>query len=78
MIRAEFAIYPFQEGETPPVHVQAAIEEVRKSGLDFELGPFGQAITGPAEEVLAALKRAQEAAIQAGATQVVVNLEVVE
>lgn len=77
MIRAEFAIYPFQEGETPPIHVQAAIEEVRKSGLTVELGPFGQVVSGPAEEVLEALKRAQVAAIQAGATQVVVNLEVV-
>lgn len=69
-------MYPFEEGEAPPGHVQAAIDEVRKAGLTLELGLLGQVVIGEAGAVLEALRAAQGAAVAAGATKVVVSLEV--
>lgn len=76
VVRAEFTIYPFREGEAPPKHVQAAIEELRTAGLDVEVGVFGQVVTGEGDVVLEALRAALGAAVAAGATRAVVNLEV--
>jgi len=75
-LRAEFTVYPFEEGEEPPKYVQAAIDEVRRVGLAVEVGLLGEVVSGEAELVLEALRAAQAAAVAAGATRVVVSLEV--
>lgn len=77
MVRAEFTIYPFQEGEAPPSHVQAAIEQLHEAGIDVEIGLLGEALTGEIDTVLEALRMATGAAVEAGATKVVVSIEVV-
>jgi uncharacterized protein YqgV (UPF0045/DUF77 family) len=74
--RAEFTIYPFREGEAPPPHVQAAIEELREAGLSVEVTPFGQIVTGAPQALLEALRSALAAAVAAGATKAVVSIEV--
>ena len=76
MLRAEFAIYPFREGETPPSHAEAAINELRRAGLAVEIGPLGQVVTGEPRVLLDALRAAEEAAVEAGATRMVVSIEV--
>jgi uncharacterized protein YqgV (UPF0045/DUF77 family) len=73
-VRAEFAVYPFEEGDAPPAYVQAAIDSLRAAGLAVEVGPFGQVVVGETREVLAALRDAQAAALDAGATRLAVNL----
>jgi uncharacterized protein YqgV (UPF0045/DUF77 family) len=78
MLRGEFTIYPFIEGPEPPNHVVAAMEAIREVGLEAELGPLGQTVLGPADVVLDALRRAEVAALAAGATSIVIRLEVVE
>jgi uncharacterized protein YqgV (UPF0045/DUF77 family) len=77
MIQAEFTIYPFIEGEAPPGHVQAAIDEIRARGLEVEVGPLSSTVVGEAEEVLSALAAGQLAAVRAGARRVVISIEVV-
>lgn len=74
-IRAELAIYPFQEGDDPPRYVRAATDALNTAGLAAEVGPLGQVVTGEAEQVLEALRAALEAAFAAGATRVAANLE---
>jgi uncharacterized protein YqgV (UPF0045/DUF77 family) len=76
MIRAEFSIYPFGEGESLPIYVQAAIDAVRTGGIDVEVGILGEAVMGEAATVLEAVRIAAQAAIDAGAGRVVVNIEV--
>jgi uncharacterized protein YqgV (UPF0045/DUF77 family) len=76
MLRAEFAIYPFLEGETPPAHVQAAIAELRGAGFEVEVGPLGQVVTGDPPALLEALRAAEVAAVGAGATKMVLSIEV--
>jgi uncharacterized protein YqgV (UPF0045/DUF77 family) len=76
MLRAEVAIYPFREGETPPPHVEAAIQELRRSGFEVEVGPLGQVVTGDAGVLLEALRAAEAAAVDAGARKLVLSIEV--
>ena len=77
-IRAEFTVYPFRPGEDPPRYVQAAIDTLQGAGLPVEVGLLGQVVTGDAVQVLEALRAAQEAALDAGATRLAVNLELSE
>ena len=74
-VRAEFTVYPFLAGEDPPTYVHAAIDALRSAGLKVEVGLLGQVVTGEAALVLEALRQAQAAAMDAGATRVAVNLE---
>ena len=74
-VRAEFTVYPFLAGEDPPPYVHAAIDALRSAGLKVEVGLLGQVVTGEAALVLEALRQAQAAALEAGATRVAVNLE---
>ena len=74
-VRVEFTVYPFREGETPPPHVEAAIEEIRKAGLEVVIGTLGQAVTGEAGAVFEALRSAEAAAMSAGATRMVLSIE---
>ncbi len=75
-VRVEFTVYPFEEGEAPPRHVQAAIDELRNAGLAVEVGLLGQVVTGETGQVIDALRSAQVAAVEAGANRFVVSLEV--
>ena len=73
-VRAEFAVYPFEEGEAPPAYVQVAIDTLLAAGLAVEVGPFGQVVVGESGAVLEALRDAESAALEAGATRVAVNV----
>jgi uncharacterized protein YqgV (UPF0045/DUF77 family) len=74
-VRAEFTVYPFRAGEDPPAYVHAAIEAMNAAGLNVEVAVLGQVVTGEAKVVLEALRQAQAAALEAGATRIAVNLE---
>ncbi len=78
MYRAEFAIYPFRGGDTPPNYVQAAIDAVRAEGIEVEIGLLGESVMGELETVLDAVRTAVSAAVAAGATKVVLSIEAVE
>ena len=71
-------IDPFIEGQELPRHVQVAIEAINEAGLEVEVGPLGNTTSGPLDRVLDALHRAEAAAISAGATRIVIRLEVEE
>ena len=69
MVVAEVSIFPVGTG-TPSVspYVAAAVRELEASGLRCSLGPMGTTIEAEtAEEVYAALGRAQAAVFELGA-----------
>jgi uncharacterized protein YqgV (UPF0045/DUF77 family) len=68
-VRLEFTVEPFVEGAPGP-HVQAAVDEARRHGLDPEMGPFGTTVDGDAIAVLPLLGGLVGAAVDAGATRV--------
>ena len=75
-VTAEFTVYPFEEGEDPPEHVQAAIDALSGAGLAVELGPLSQVVRGDLETVLQGLRDANLASLRAGASRVVVSIDV--
>jgi uncharacterized protein YqgV (UPF0045/DUF77 family) len=68
-LMVEFTIEPFVPGEPGP-HVRAAVAAAERSGLAVDFGPFGTAVTGDDEAVLAAVDRILRAAVAAGATRI--------
>ncbi len=78
MYRAEFSIYPFLGGEAPPGYVQAAIEAVRATGIEVDVGLLGESVTGELDTVLEAIQVAVTVATSAGATKVVLSIEAID
>lgn len=74
-VRAEFTIYPFREGEDPPEHVLAAIEQLRTEGFEVEVGLLGQVVSGDVDRIAKAFQVALPAAMRAGANRVVISVE---
>ena len=66
---AEFLVEPFEEGHPGP-HVVAAVEAVKALGFEPIVGPFGTTIEGDSAKVIEAVKRLLDAATDAGASRV--------
>ena len=72
--RAEFMIEPFIEGSLGPP-VLAAIDAVTELGFEPQVGAFGTTITGEPDTIIAALSDMLNAAMEAGATRVTVQVD---
>jgi uncharacterized protein YqgV (UPF0045/DUF77 family) len=72
---AEFTIQPSTEGGTE-AHVEAGVDAARATGLAIDVGPSGTGLAGSRAEVLDALTRVVDAAIEAGAHRISVELRV--
>lgn len=75
-LTAEFTIEPFEPARPGP-HVLAAIEAAERAAstdMSVEVGPFGTAIEGPVDQVLAVVQVVNDAAIHGGATRVSLQL----
>jgi uncharacterized protein YqgV (UPF0045/DUF77 family) len=71
----EITIYPFEEGDRTPEHVEATMGALRDAGLRVDLEAFAVVATGDIVALVAALPRAIEAALAAHATKVALSLE---
>ncbi|MFC0599151.1 hypothetical protein [Streptomyces palmae] len=77
-LRVEFTTEPFDLDEAPP-HALVAREVVQTAPLDsVDVGPFGNTAEGRAEEVLAAVDALLRKTLQAGATRVSLQVNLVE
>ena len=76
MVMGEFTVYPFIEGDALPPYVQVAIDAINEAGLEVEVGPLSNTVSGSVDQVLDALRRAESAALAAGAQRIVIRLEV--
>ncbi|MET7641142.1 hypothetical protein [Streptomyces sp. NPDC005438] len=75
-LRIEFTTEPF-DLEEPPAHAVAAREAVRAASLDsVDVGPFGNSAEGNREEVLTAVDAVLRRCLDAGATRVSLQLNV--
>lgn len=72
-VRVEFTIEPFIAG-APGAHVQAAVDEARRLGLQPEMGPFATTVEGDATRVLGGLPAIVAEAIDAGARRVALTV----
>ena len=71
MAMAEVSIVPLGIGKTGvSEYVAGAIEELKKSGLKFQLTPMGTVIEGSLDELLAVIRRMHETPFQKGVKRV--------
>ncbi|GAA1903035.1 hypothetical protein [Streptantibioticus ferralitis] len=77
-LRVEFTTEPFDLDEAPR-HAVVAREVVQAADLDrVDVGPFGNTAEGSAEAVLAAVGDLLKRTLDAGATRVSLQLNVVD
>ncbi|WP_221351143.1 thiamine-binding protein [Streptomyces beigongshangae] len=76
-LRVEFTTEPFDLDEVPP-HALAAREVLESAELDaVEVGPFGNTAEGGADPVLTAVDALLRNALDAGATRVSLQINVI-
>ncbi|MEV7140845.1 MULTISPECIES: thiamine-binding protein [Streptomyces] len=76
-LRVEFTTEPFDLDEAPP-HALVAREVIEAAELDsVDVGPFGNTAEGGAEPVLTAVDALLRKALDAGATRVSLQLNVI-
>ncbi|MEU8984163.1 hypothetical protein [Streptomyces sp. NPDC048309] len=76
-LRVEFTTEPFDLDEAPP-HARVAREVIEAAELDaVDVGPFGNTAEGGADAVLTAVDALLRKALEAGATRVSLQVNVV-
>ncbi|MFJ9584167.1 thiamine-binding protein [Streptomyces acidicola] len=76
-LRVEFTTEPFDLDE-PPAHALVTREVMETAALDaVEVGPFGNTAEGRADEVLSAVDTVLRKALEAGATRVSLQVNVI-
>jgi uncharacterized protein YqgV (UPF0045/DUF77 family) len=68
-ITCQFSIYPLGVARLGP-HLDAALDALRRRGLDPELGPMSSMVAGPLGQVMPALADAFAAAASDGCVMV--------
>lgn len=76
-LRVEFTTEPF-DLEEAPAHAVAAREVIQEAQLDaVDVGPFGNTAEGEADRVLAAVGALLRDSLEAGATRVSLQVNVI-
>jgi hypothetical protein len=73
VLRLEFTIEPFVEGQPGP-HVLSAVTAAESLGVAVEFGPFGSSCVVPGERAGAVVGAIVDAAVANGATNVTVDI----
>ena len=68
-------IIPLNSKIHPYEIIDKAIEEIDRAGLRYEVGPMETVIEGQYEQVMEVAKRAQQACLNSGANELVVNMK---
>ncbi len=70
---AEFSVTPLVEGQIKP-YIDAALEVIDQSGLQYEVGAVGTTVQGELDQVMEAIKQAHQAVLERGANRVVTEI----
>ena len=77
-LRVEFTTEPF-DLDDPPAHAVVAREVIEGAELDaVDVGPFGNTAEGGADQVLTAVDALLRRALEAGATRVSLQVNVID
>lgn len=74
-VNLSLQVIPVNEANAYPI-IDEAIRVIQASGLRYEVQPFATIIEGTYEEVLAVATAAKEAALAAGASELILNIQV--
>lgn len=75
MVVAEITITPVV-GDALRPYIDAAVDEVRKSGLNYEVEAMGTTVEGELDQVLEVVKKAHEAVRNKGAQRVLTEVKI--
>ncbi len=75
MVVAEFSITPIGKDELKP-YVDAAVNEIKKSGLKYEVDAMATTIEGELEDILDVVKNSHNALKALGADRVLLELRI--
>jgi len=73
---ADFTTEPFRGEGEPPEHARAALRAAEAAGLECDFGPLGTTVAGERDALLPALQRIVDAALDAGAEQVTLQVRI--
>ena len=74
-VNLSLQVIPINEAKAYPI-IDKAIEIIQVSGLKYEVQPFATILEGTLEEVLVVALAAKEAALKAGAQELVLNIQI--
>lgn len=75
-VNVAFQMIPRAEGKDIYSIVDEAIKVVQESGVKYEVCPFETVMEGDLDDLLDIVKRAQEACVKAGASDVFTNIKI--
>ena len=75
MVVAEFSVTPVVGGNLRP-YVDAAIDVVKRSGLNYEVDAMSTTLEGELDQVLDVIKRAHRAVMGVGAGRVLTEIRI--
>ena len=75
MVVAEFSINPITDAHMRPF-IDAAVAEVKKSGLKYEVEALSTTVEGEMDQVLDVVRRAHESVRRLGASRVVTEVRI--
>lgn len=76
MIKVEFTIEPFVDGD-PPLRVTATVEALERLGVTVDIGPFGSSFVVSDDRIAEAMATLVTVAYANGATHVALDTEAV-
>ena len=74
-VSVDLCLIPLGVGVSLSPYLAACKEIIKKTGLDYEIGPNGTAIEGEWEEVFACVCECHEVVHKKGATRIFTNLK---
>jgi len=75
-VNVGFQVIPKSEGQNTYDIVDKAIQVVQESGVKYEVGPMETVMEGELDELIEIVKRAQDACIEAGASEVMTYVKI--
>ena len=75
-VNVGFQVIPLVSAENIYSVVDKAIAVVQESGVKYEVGALETVMEGELDTLLDIVKRAQDACVQAGATEVITNVKI--
>ena len=77
MVVAELTVTPLVEGDIKPF-IDAAVDEIKKSGVKYEVDALGTTLEGDIDTVLRVARQAHQAVKNKGAERVMTELRIDE
>lgn len=74
-VNLSLQVIPVNTERAYPI-IDEAIYAIQRSGLRYEVQPFATLLEGQLEDVLAAVLAAKDAALSAGAEELVLNIQI--